>query len=189
MGKINCREDKLMMCNLYQSLKKKNKKQNPMGLGRFLSSNRIAGDRLRWRQHGMRESLGWVMALPFPSCASLGKTFNLSQPCFRLWKMRGLNGIWYLQLKYNTYKNIISIQTKDIFKYISFVLESTRSRDWWLSELSIQLRLRSRSHGSWVRVRCRALCCQHRACLGSSVSLSLCPSSACSLSLSPSQNI
>ena len=54
----------------------------------------------------------------------------------------------------------------------------------WLSWLSVWLRLRSQSHGSWVQAPHQALCCQRRAHFGSSVPLSLCPSPACSLSLS-----
>ena len=52
----------------------------------------------------------------------------------------------------------------------------------WLSRLSVQFRLRSSSRGSWVRAPRQALCCQCGACLGSSVSRSLCPSPAISLS-------
>ena len=50
----------------------------------------------------------------------------------------------------------------------------------WLSRLSVQLRLRSWSHGLWVRAPRLALWWQ----LGFCVSLSLCPSLACTQSLS-----
>ena len=54
----------------------------------------------------------------------------------------------------------------------------------WLSHLSIWLQLRSRSHSLWVQALHQAVCCQHKACFRSSVSLSLCPSPTCSLCVS-----
>ena len=47
----------------------------------------------------------------------------------------------------------------------------------WLSQLSIQPRLRSWSHGSWIWALCQAPCWQCGACLGFSLSpsLPLCP--------------
>ena len=60
----------------------------------------------------------------------------------------------------------------------------------WLSKLSIQLQLRSWSHGSWVRDTRWALCWQLRAwsCFGFCVllSVSLCPSPVRALSRSRS---
>ena len=46
----------------------------------------------------------------------------------------------------------------------------------WLSQLSVWLWLRSWSQYSWVQAPHQARCCQCRACFGSSVPLSLCPS-------------
>ena len=59
----------------------------------------------------------------------------------------------------------------------------------WLSRLSIQLRLRSPSHGSWVPAPRRALCWQLRVwnLLRFCVSLSLCSSPPLMLYLSVSQ--
>ena len=47
----------------------------------------------------------------------------------------------------------------------------------------IRLWLRSWSHGLWVRAPHQAFCCQCGDCFGSSVSLSLCTSPTCALSL------
>ena len=52
----------------------------------------------------------------------------------------------------------------------------------WLSWLSIQLQLRSWSRSSWVRALHQALCCQHRACFGSYLPLSLLLPHLCFLS-------
>ena len=59
----------------------------------------------------------------------------------------------------------------------------------WLSQLSIRFRLRSSFHVSWVRAPCQVLCWQRRACLGSSVSLSLSAPPPLSLSFKKSINI
>ena len=61
----------------------------------------------------------------------------------------------------------------------------------WLSQLSIQLRLRSWSHGSWLQAMVQVGLCADsldpRACFRFSVSLSPCPSSAYALFLSASK--
>ena len=78
---------------------------------------------------------------------------------------------WSFVQKYNLCLNTASLWESGIFNVLG-VPE-------WLIRLSVQLRLRSWSHGSWVWTPCRSLCWQLRAwsllwtlC----VSLSLCPS-------------
>ena len=62
--------------------------------------------------------------------------------------------------------------------------EKRKGAPWWLSRLSGQLRLRSWTHSSWVRVPCWALCWQLRAwSLLRILCLSFCPSSVYGLSL------
>ena len=53
----------------------------------------------------------------------------------------------------------------------------------WLSQLSVQLQLRSWSRGSWVWALRWALCWQPRTCFRFCVSLFFCPNPALSLSL------
>ena len=54
----------------------------------------------------------------------------------------------------------------------------------WLSQLSVWLQVTSWSPSSWVQAPRQTLCCQSRACFGSSVPLSFCPSPACLHALS-----
>ena len=83
-------------------------------------------------------------------------------------------------------KSIIQVPRRAFSSCAETILKSHLGARGWLSQLSVQLWLRSRSHGSWGWALCRAPCTQLGAwsLLRILCSLSLCPSPGRSLSLS-----
>ena len=94
------------------------------------------------------------------------------------WHFKKLNS-HFLSKKYNFWTFKITYNTIINVKIVP--LSGLPGR---LRQLSVWLRLRSWSRGSWVRAPHRALCWQPGACFGFCISRSLCPSPTRTLSLS-----